>query len=186
MVVCFRAALALVALVSAAVSHATIITTDATNLGDATWRYDYTITNDTLGGSLDYFVLAFDRELYANLRNAAAPVGWDILVLQPDLDLPDDGVFDALALDGGIAPGATLAGFSITFDFLGVNIPMSQPFSVLDPFTFDVVENGTAPVVAAVPEPSSSLLFLSGALILIGLHARRFRRQGSAVAGVTA
>lgn len=173
--VCVRALTALVALLCASVSHATLISYSATSLSDSIWRYDYSITNDTLPDSLSYFVLEFDRALYANLRDQAAPDGWDVLLLQPDLELPANGVFDSLALNGGIAFGDTLAGFSVTFDFLGQGLPLDQPFSVLDPFSFEQVESGAAQndTVATVAEPRSLFMMSFGLLLLIsGIRTR--------------
>jgi hypothetical protein len=43
------------------------------------------------------------------LADAVGPVGWDLLLIQPDTGIPATGYFDALALTGGIAVGHALA-----------------------------------------------------------------------------
>jgi hypothetical protein len=170
-----RALAALAVLMCAPVANATLIQYSATSLGDSSWRYEYSVTNDTLADPLTYFVIDFDISLYANLRDQSGPEGWDILLLQSDPLIPAGGVFDALALDGGIGLGSTLAGFALTFDFFGPGLPGSQPFTVLDFGSFEPVESGVAVDVlpARVPEPATFALFLSGLLLLTGM--RRFR-----------
>lgn len=164
--------------VGASNAGATMITFDATNLGGAAWRYDYSITNDTQAGGIDYFTISFDQALYSDLRGAAGPEGWDILLLQPDPGIPADGVFDSLALGPGIAFGTTLAGFSVTVDFLGSVLPATLPFLVMNPFTFEPVEEGVASLPAssppaAVPEPSTQILLASAILMAIVSVRRR-------------
>jgi hypothetical protein len=169
-----RVAAALIAFAFATSSHATLVSYSATNVADATWRFDYAISNDTLPSSIDYFVIDFDRTQYANLRDATAPAGWDILLLQPDEGLPADGVFDALALSIGILPGELLTGFSVLVDYLGVGAPPIQSFAVLDPFSFEAIDSGT-PVHTPVPVPVP-LMLLGSALLGIPL-ARRIRKR---------
>lgn len=158
----------------AAPAHATIIEFSTVQLDSDTWRYDYSVFNDTLAAPLEEFSVYFDLSLYANLRSALAPDQWDPLVLQPDPALPAEGLYDALVLADGIAPGGSLGGFSIVFDWLGSGTPAAQPFDVLDPLTFAVIEAGTTiPAAMAVPEPTVVSLLL-GALAFLAL---RFRVQ---------
>jgi hypothetical protein len=168
-----RAFVTLAALVCAPVANATFIEYSATSLGGNSWRYEYSVTNDTLADPLEYFVLDFDLSLYENLRDQVGPAGWDILLLQPDPLIPAGGVFDALALDGGITFGTTLAGFALTFDFLGPNAPGTQPFTVLDFGTFEPVESGVATDVNSVPEPGTLSLSLLALLLLAGTRRAR-------------
>lgn len=156
------------------VSEATVIEFDVTNVADATWRYDYTITNDTLGAPLEEFTVFFDRTLYANLSVADSPESWDSIVAQPDLNLPDDGFFDSLALIGGIGIGQALGGFSVLFDWLGQGAPGEQVFDVVDALTVDTLESGTTSLRRLrVSEPTTIYLL---ALALVGLSFGRRRR----------
>ncbi|NNF15749.1 MAG: hypothetical protein HKN70_03325, partial [Gammaproteobacteria bacterium] len=114
-------------LLCAFTASATMMDFTATSLGGDTWRYDYSVTNDTLGVDIDEFTIYFDHNFYANLSTVAdAPPGWDSIVIQPDPGLPDDGFYDSLALIAGIAPGETLSGFSVTVDYFGAGLPGAQ------------------------------------------------------------
>lgn len=139
------------------------------NISGNTWEYQYTVTNDTLGSSLEELTIYFDATLFENLSLPSAPVDWDPIVIQPDLFIPDDGFYDALALVSGIAAGDTLGGFSLLVDYLGAGVPGAQFFEVVDPFTFTVLESG---MTSPVPLPPAALLFLSG-LGLLGLWRKR-------------
>lgn len=151
-----------------------MITYEVANLGGTSWRYDYQLANDSLSLPVDEFALYFDVSLYRDLRDAAGPAGWDLLVAQPDPALPDDGFLDALALLQPLAPGATLGVFSITFDFLGAGAPGAQSFQFLDSSTFQLLDAGVTQLrtPATVPEPSSLVLLLV-ALVAMGASALR-------------
>lgn len=156
-------------------AHGALIDYTVTAVGPQSWQYNYTVTNDDEALIIDEFTIYFDRTLFSNLAIVQAPDGWDPLVIQPDLELPSDGFFDALALAFGIAPGVSLSGFSVAFTFLGTGTPGSQPFDIVDPQTLAVVLSGFTSLAAqAVPEPSTmSLLMLAG--LVAG--AQRVRRR---------
>lgn len=153
-------------------ASATTITYAATSLGGGNWRYDYSVANDSLQAVLAEFTVYFDVGTYQNLAAAGAPAGWDAIVVQPDAGLPDDGFFDALAISGGIQPAASLAGFAVTFTYLGVGTPGAQRFAVVDPGSFAVLSSGTT---TAVPGPATAMLLATG---LFSLAVRRRLRQG--------
>ena len=155
-------------------AQATTISYKATNVAGATWRYDYTVTNDSLNAALFEFTVFFDRTQYENLAVQASPVAWDSLVVQPDNGLPDDGFFDSLNTATGMAVGASRSGFSVRFDFLGTGSPGSQAFHVVDPDTFLALQSGNT---FAVPLPGAGALLGTGALLLSGKARRRKGHQ---------
>ncbi|WP_332860380.1 hypothetical protein [Janthinobacterium svalbardensis] len=165
---------ALLALLLCAMSaaHATSIGYTATALGGTQWRYDYTVSNTTLAMFIEEFTLFFSVGQYANLHNVSTAPGWDVLLVQPDPAIPASGYLDALALAGGIMPGATATGFSVTFDYLGAGSPGAQPFSILDPVSFIEIEAGITQA-AAVALPSTPWLLLAGVLAMACLGRRR-------------
>ena len=133
-----------------------------------TWEYSYSVNNDTLASDIEEFSIYFDLGLYENLALATAPANWDPLALDPDLSIPDDGLYDALALVSGIAPGDMLSGFFVRFDYLGSGIPGSQFFEIVDPNTFAVLDSGNT-MSASVPEPETIWLMGVG---LVGILFR--------------
>ena len=141
---------ALLALLLCAMSaaHAASIGYTATSLGGTQWRYDYTVSNTTLAVPIAEFTLFFSVGPYANLLNVSTAPGWDVLLVQPDPAIPASGYLDALALVGGIVPGATLTGFSVTFDYLVAGSPGALPFSILDPVSFIELETGITQLAA--------------------------------------
>jgi len=146
--------------------YATTILYDLSNLGGLRWEYTYSVTNDSLSSSIDEFTIYFNPGLYDNLIVGNTPADWDPLITQPDPFLVSDGFYDALALVTGIAPGATVSGFSVSFDWLVAGIPGSQFFEVVNPPTFVVLDSGNT---TPVPEPGTLLLLGSGLIGLIGI-----------------
>ncbi|MGK5030196.1 hypothetical protein [Janthinobacterium sp. MDT1-19] len=176
-----KQALLALLLCAMSVAHSSSIGYTATSLGGTQWRYDYTVSNTTLAVPIEEFTLFFSVGQYANLHDVSTAPGWDVLLVQPDPAIPASGYLDALALAGGIVPGATATGFSITFDYLGAGSPGAQPFSILDPVSFIELEAGSTQP-AAVALPSTPWLLLAGVLAV----ACRRRRQLAATALATA
>lgn len=144
--------------------HATSMLYTVESISGPDWRYLYTIENNTLLQTIDEFTLYFDRTRYANLAVQSSPSNWDSLVVQPDDAIPADGYFDSLSLIEGIAPGASLSGFSVMFTYLGSDTPGPQPFDIVDA-SFNVIDSG---VSTPVPEPTTAWLFVGGLLMLLG------------------
>lgn len=164
----------LILLLSLSSSYATTIIYGVTNITGNTWEYTYNVANDTLGIDIEEFTIFFDAALYENLSVTSAPTDWDPLAIQPDPALPDDGFYDALALVVGIAPGDSLGGFGVQFDFLGTGAPGSQFFEVIDPFTFATLDSG---FTQAIPLPAAIWLFGSGMLGIFSLGTARYRKS---------
>ena len=161
--------------VAAAEAQATTIHYEATDLtdvvgGEDLWRYAFTLSDFPHGA--DYgFTIVFDLTLYTQLEDPPPAVNadWDPITIQPDLLLPDDGYYDALAL---AATPSLDDPFVVDFVWLGTGTPGAQPFGVYDP-TFAFIETGTT---AALPEPTTAAL-LALALGLLGGQARRESRS---------
>jgi len=136
-----------------------------TNLGGGRWENNYTIMNDFLASDIDEFTVFFDYGLYDNLTVTSPLAGWDEITVNPALIFgsPDIGFYDALALGPGIAPWATMSGFSVSFDWRGAGTPGTQYFEIVDPVSFSTLASGfTAPI----PEP--------GTMILLGISLSSF------------
>jgi hypothetical protein len=158
---------------------ATIIRYQLIPLGGIDYQYVYAVENDgTLGGGapVALFDLLFDPTLYAEASLTAATAAplanaWDELFLASAPGVP--AAYDALALAGGVADGATVSGFTVTFTWLGAGTPGSQPFEIYDPLTFALLEQGLT--VNATPLPPTTWLLGSGAAALLARRARARR-----------
>jgi hypothetical protein len=141
--------------------------------GKDIWQYGYTLEVAPDEFNPDQgFAIEFDPTLYSSIESPSLG-GWDIVVLQPDLELPAPGVFDALALFTLDQP----AQFVISFEWLGgPEGPGSQPYSLyqLDDSGFvTVIGTGTT-----VPEPAFAMLLAAVAGGLAARRARARRREG--------
>lgn len=157
-----------------AAASAAQVSYTATHVGGTVWSYAYVVNNNAGAADILELTLYFDPVRYSNLGPGSAPAGWDPLLIQPDGAIPDDGFFDVLATGPGIGAGASLAGFSVQFDFAGAGAPGAQLFEIVDPGTFAVIDSGMTTALlppGAVPEPST--LALAG----LGLLAFAMRRR---------
>lgn len=162
-------------------AQAVSIQYDVAALGGNQYRYDYSITNDGalgLGTAIQLFDIFFDPANYLepSLTIATpAPLGqdWDQLILASAPGVP--AAYDALALAGGIANGATVGGFAVDFTWIGTGVPGSQPFAIYDPSTFDLLSEGTT--TAVVPIPAAAWLLGSGFAALLGLARKTDTRR---------
>lgn len=172
----FFAKVSLLLLMSISWAHATTINYTATQVGGVRWRYDYTIHNDTLGSTIQEFTIYFGENRFANLSNESVQPNWDLLLIQPDTNIPAAGFFDGLALNGGLVAGETVSGLSVSFDYAGAGAPGQQLFSIVDPVSFAEIESGLTSGATAVPLPGTLSLLVLG----LAAGAAQRRRQGGA------
>lgn len=160
---------------------ATIIEYEVIDLGimpssQHLWEYRYFVSGITFAANQGYTIW-FDWNHTGQLNPPSPPNGqWSVIVLQPDLNLPDNGAFDALALVDGASTGQP---FVVDFIWSG-NTPERQFFDIDQ---FDSSGNLTAVIdrgvtVPKVPEPGTFWL-VAGAAAGLGLARRRAvaRRQ---------
>jgi len=76
--------------------------------------------------------------------------------------LGDDGGYDALAKSLNIEVGEHVYGFAVSFDWLGAGQPGSQYYEIIDPDTFETIEDGYT-----VPEPGTFCLLGLGSVVLL-------------------
>jgi len=131
-------------------AHAIKVQYDLIPLGGEQYRYVYTVTNDgSLGDgvSVSLFDLVFDSASYQESSLAIvtpAPLNseWDEFLLSSIFDEP--AAYSAFSSTIGIAPGETVSGFAVEFEWIGgAALPGKQTFQVFDPNTFELLEEGT-------------------------------------------
>ncbi len=162
--------------------RATTIAYQATQLpGVNLWQYDYYVSGSTFAANED-FTIFFNYLKYSTLQNEepAASSDWNVLLLQPDANLPADGAFDSLAL---VNDPSTVVVFQVTFVWTGSGAPGSQPFTIdqlaANGNVLGILETGnTVPYTSStMPEPATWLLCLGG-LGALGLRVGR-RKAGT-------
>ncbi len=137
--------------------------------GEDLWRYDYRVSDGTFLAGQGFFV-QFDYNLYADLGDPPPAVNgdWDPAVAQPSQILPDDGLYDALAL---VDNPSLLNLFSVEFIWSGGPAgPGAQPFTIYDA-AFAPIETGTTRAAAPIPAPAA--LLAAGLLPLVRIRRRR-------------
>lgn len=93
-------------------------------------------------------------------------LGWNEIVVQPELVFEDDGYYDALTLADAIDIGETVSGFTVSFDWLGEGQPGSQYYEVVDPVIYETIADGWT-----VPEPGTVVLLGLGCLLTVRRRA---------------
>lgn len=156
-------------LVSAAAqaSPSTDVRYNETDLGEGLWQYDYTFYNSSDAGESLFSIYLYPNESTIDWINI--PTGWDSTLsgFTPISTSMIDAYSTLPAND--IAAGSSLGSFSFTIDYQAGSIPYDAYFSDLQ-----VVSGNTA--IALVPEPISSVLFISGGILLA---RKRFFQKSS-------
>jgi len=135
------------------------------------WEIRYFVSGGSFAQSGGFSIL-FPGALYASLsvlepRNADV---WDVIALQPDPQLPADGLFDAQAV---VEDPSLAIVFSALVGWIGPGTPGPQAFEIYAP-GFSIIDTGTT---VLVPEPGSAALLAAGAAALAAGRRRGARRR---------
>jgi len=157
-------------------------------LGGNVYRYIYSITNNGSvedGAPIQLFDTLFDTSLYQEsslqiVTPSSLHSQWsEVLLSGVPPAIP--AAYDALALQGGIAAGTTVTGFSVQFTWLGPGVPGVQPFQIYDPTSFQLVQSGqTSSSSLSVPAASTlSLILLGVGLVLTVAYWMRMQDKAT-------
>lgn len=175
------AAMALVLTFASTLATATTVYATFAQLSGNIWRVTFVVSNDGSVAAIDSVSVYFNYDHASNLGVVTAPAGWDALAFQRDTSLDAPSFIDLLSLDPtrSILPGQSLDGVSVEFEWTGLTPPSGFAWSVNDPTTFLVLEQGTtvnAIHVGAIPEPQTYALMLAGLFIILAVSRRRKTR----------
>ncbi len=141
-----------------------------TALSGGSWQYNYTFNNTSVTGEYLYKVF-LDFNQIATVTGSPLPTGWFGTVW--------DGSHTTTYLDAMgtnstyyIAANNSLSGFSFTSNYQAGSIPFHAEFD--DGAGKLFVTSGTT---AVVPEPISTVLFLTGGTLLVVRNRWKRRRQ---------
>jgi len=130
-----------------------------TDLGSDQWQYDYTFYNISTSGEALYNIW-FDFNQTATVTGLPLPAGWDGTVWEGMNTTSWINTFSTTPAYNIVA-GSSLGGFSFVVSYKAEAIPFTAYFN-----------NGTGQPsyisgsTTVVPEPISSLLFLTGGAII--------------------
>ena len=137
---------------------------NALNISENNWQCTYNVINYDLMPSIREFTIYFDPDLFEDIViNTLPPLSdeWDELIWQPEKQISKAGGYDVLGLGGiGIQPGNSIEGFSVGFKWIGSGLPNSQPYEIVDPTTFAILDSGDT-----IPEPATFIVFCIGGVI---------------------
>jgi hypothetical protein len=156
--------------------YAATIEYSINNLSGNSWEYLYSFKNDTPLGDFSVFTIYFPEVSsssafdYSNISIIANPdaTNWNMFAAAPSA-IELGGYIEALSMSP-LAAGASVGGFKVGFDFLGIGTPGSQQFDIFNS-TYDLIETGSTVLAQqspTIPEPSILLLLgigLSGWLV---------------------
>lgn len=139
-----------------------------TNLGGGLQQYDYTFYNTSTSESLYSVYFYFTQD--TSFTGTSLPTGWDGIVWDGSTWTTNFADTYSTGTTYDIVAGSSLSGFQFTVDYHAGNISYDAYLSG------DSVVSGTTSIV---PEPISSLLFLSGGATLACRTYLKRRRQSS-------
>ena len=153
-------------------ANAIAIEYQATHAMGNTWQYNYFVSGFTFPANYS-FRISFNYANYLNLQNpvvSPAPAMWDVSSIEPSVAFQAAGWYYGAALVNN--PSTTLP-FTITFDWLGIGAPGSQPFEIYDD-AFSTISSGNTILrqagplpPAPVPGPAVLYLFLAGLISFV-------------------
>ena len=134
------------------------------SLGGTNWQVEYSILN-TNDFQIHEFTVFFGLDITQSIESAIAPGTWDMLVVQPDHQIPSDGYVDGLNPSVGISPNSSLTQIIVSFSSLVQNPAIPQRFEIRDLVSFALLESGFTSV-SPVPEANKLICLLLGCLIV--------------------
>lgn len=150
-----------------------------TTIGEDLWQYEYSVRDHSFGVGQG-FTIWFDYTPYGAIDpSPVSPnANWDVTTWDPDVNLFDDGAYDAMAL----MDNPSLAdSFIVSFVWLdgGSTMPGSQYFELYDT-NFSVIGGGDTFAVSdiPVPEPGTMMLFGVGLITLFALERKSKNSKG--------
>jgi len=206
MMLCLCLALLFILVPKATASYMADITYDYVDNGGGNFDFIFTVFNTSTlpdTGQLDFFDILFDADtdltLYSNVT-WLKDKGWDAVAFEYDPSygglaatvLTDDSVL--VSGSGGIAQGASSAGFTVNFDYAGALLPTDQLFTWDANFGTSDTDNGGTDMGGywilgeadgktryvpstsnPVPEPGTILFLALGFCGILGINRKHLK-----------
>lgn len=156
---------------AASASQAGVITTTYQQVSGSDWYVDLHLMGDDIPTTPSGFTVYFDENLFSDLIAIATPdETWDTLVIQPDLNIPAPGFYDAYLTTGQGFAFHDATGFRVGFSYFGTDAPPQLTFDIVDA-NYQVLFSGvTKPLIdlptTEVPEPNTIILLALGLLVI--------------------
>lgn len=172
----------LMPLLAASASQAGIITTTYQQVSGSDWYVDLHLMGDDIPTTPSGFTVYFDENIFSDLIAVATPdETWDTLVIQPDLNIPAPGFYDAYLTTGQGFAFHDATGFRVGFSYFGTDAPPQLSFDVVDA-NYQVLFSGvTKPLIdlptTEVPEPNTIFLLALGLLAIFGFRSTRIKEN---------